>query len=88
MDQNENNQIEYENKELENLLKYPNESKGVDYKSSEILAKDNTFSYKLIKHIIGFGNSGGGHIVIGYKEDQTKIPVADPTIFEDVGIEK
>lgn len=84
MQPNENNQIEYENKELENLLKYPNESKIVDYKNSEILSKDNSFTYKLIKHIIGFANSGGGHIVIGYKENDKKIPVADPVISDDI----
>lgn len=84
MQSDENNQIEYENKELENLLKYPNESKAVDYKSSEILSKDNPFTYKLIKHIIGFANSGGGHIVIGYREDDKKIPVADPAISDDI----
>ncbi len=80
----ENKQLEYENKKLEGFLKYPNESKEVDYKNSEQLSKDNVFSYKLIKHIIGFANSGGGYIVIGYKENNKKIPEPDLEISDNI----
>ncbi|MFA6077214.1 MAG: RNA-binding domain-containing protein [Candidatus Paceibacterota bacterium] len=59
---------------LKGFLKYPLETKNVDYKSGEAISSKNPFSYKLIKHILGFANTGGGYIVIGYQEDGNKIP--------------
>ena len=51
------------------LLTSPGERQGVEYKSA-IPFNDNTdFGLKLIKHILGMANTGGGRIVIGYDDD-------------------
>jgi len=53
---------------LEGYLKYPGESPIVDYKAAIPFKENDDFSHKLVKHIIGMANAGGGYIVIGYKE--------------------
>ena len=50
------------------LLTSPGERQGVEYKSA-IAFDDNTeFGLKLIKHVLGMANTGGGWIVIGYDD--------------------
>ena len=55
------------------LLRSPGERQDVDYKASVTLGADDEFALKLIKHIQGMANNGGGWIVIGY-DDKTRAP--------------
>lgn len=55
------------------LLMSPGERQDVDYKASVAFAADDEFALKLIKHIQGMANNGGGWIVIGY-DDKTNAP--------------
>ncbi len=56
---------------LISFLENPVETDKREYKCAEPFDKSSNFSIKLIKHILAFGNSGGGHIVIGFIEDPT-----------------
>ena len=58
------------------LLLYPGESSLVDYKSGVAFVKNDDFSLKLVKHILGMANAGGGYLVIGYPENASKHPEA------------
>lgn len=58
------------------LLTHPGERQEVDYKASKAFAGDDGFSLKLIRHIQGLANVGGGWLVIGYAD--TKPPTPDP----------
>lgn len=51
------------------FLLHPAEESFVDYKEGIALKAKDNFTIKLIKHIIGMCNAGGGFIVIGYGED-------------------
>ncbi len=42
------------------LLTHPGERQDVDYKSSVTFGTDDSFSLKLIRHIQGMANAGGG----------------------------
>lgn len=61
--------MENDQRYLVSLLQTPVESDKTDYKSAVSFNEREDFSLKLVKHILGFANSGGGHIVIGFKED-------------------
>lgn len=65
------------------LLQHPTEIPGVDYKSAVALG-NNEFSHKLIKQIIAFANGGGGTLIIGYKEDQSKRLQPDPDMTPEI----
>jgi predicted HTH transcriptional regulator len=70
--------------DLKRLLAFPAECKEVDYKAAVGLGKRPDFNAKLVKHILGFTNSGGGHIVIGYKEQSDGSHVPDPDMTEEI----
>jgi len=53
----------------ERLLLSPGERQDIDYKSSRPFDSDDSFTLKLIRHILGMGNTGGGWLVIGYSQD-------------------
>ena len=55
------------------LLGSPGERQDVEYKGSVPFESGSDFSLKLIKHILGMANIGGGWIVIGY-DDATLSP--------------
>ena len=55
------------------LLRSPGERQDVEYKASVPFAAGTDFTLKLIKHILGMANIGGGWIVIGY-DDATLRP--------------
>jgi hypothetical protein len=63
----------------QSLLLSPGERQDVDYKSSLPFTGDDSFSLKLIRHIQGMANSGGGWLVIGYAEDSDQGWVPDPS---------
>jgi len=43
------------------------------------------FAIKLVKHILGLANAGGGYIVIGFQEDSNRKLVPDPNLIDLVG---
>ena len=51
------------------LLTSPGERQHVEYKSAIPFDDDTAFGLRLIKHIMGMANVGGGWIVIGYEDD-------------------
>ena len=61
----------------QSLLSHPGERQNIDYKSSVPFGADDAFSLKLIRHILGMSNSGGGWLVIGYAQDDGQ-PYPDP----------
>lgn len=69
---------------LEGYLKYPGESPLVDYKAAIPFQEGSEFSHKLVKHILGMSNAGGGNIVIGYREDNSGIPRPDPQLTDKI----
>jgi len=69
---------------LKELLQYPAESKEVEYKSAVKFDEGTDFAAKLVKHVLAFANSGGGHLIIGYKEQADKRPAPDPDLTEKI----
>ncbi len=69
---------------LQDLLKYPSESPSTDYKAAVKFKEDNEFALKLVKHILGMANAGGGFVVIGFSEDDQKVPVPDPKVSQKI----
>jgi len=69
---------------LTEILKYPGESSIVDYKAAIPFKEGDEFSHKLVKHILGMANAGGGYIVIGFKEDVSRIPRPDPSLSTEI----
>ncbi len=61
---------------LEGLLKYPGETPNTDYKAGVEFVESSEFAVKLVKHSLGLANSGGGYLIIGFKEVDSK-PVPD-----------
>lgn len=71
-------------KYLISLLEYPEESVTVDYKAAVQFNGKDDFTVKLVKHILGFSNAGGGYIIIGFREDGDKKHVPDPNLTNDI----
>jgi len=76
--------LKREHEYLKDKLDYPAETKDTDYKSAVKFDEQTDFTAKLVKHILGFANSGGGYIIIGFKEKPNKIPEPDPTITDEI----
>lgn len=70
--------------QLRSLLEYPGETPGVDYKSSEPFDGQSDFSLKIIKHVLGMANAGGGFIVIGFPEGDDSKPRRDLNITPEI----
>jgi hypothetical protein len=68
----------------QSFLKFPGETPEVDYKDGVKFVAGEDFALKLIKHILGMANAGGGYIVIGYKENTSGHPEAIPNLAEDI----
>ena len=69
---------------LTKLLLYPVESKEVDYKSAVKFDEKTDFAAKLVKHVLAFANSGGGYLIIGYKEQADKSLAPDSDITDEI----
>lgn len=69
---------------LRSLLEFPGESPQTDYKSSEAFDGKSDFSLKLIRHILGMANAGGGYLVIGFPEGPDSKPQKDPNISDEI----
>lgn len=77
--------MEIDQRYLITLLQTPVESDKTDYKSAIVFNEGEDFSLKLVKHILGFTNSGGGHIVIGFREDPIDgLQKIDQALTDDV----
>ena len=76
--------LEREQEYLRDKLDYPLEAKDTDYKSAVKFDEQTDFAAKLVKHILGFANSGGGYIIIGFKEKPNKIPEPDAAIADEI----
>ena len=70
--------------ELKILLEVATESKDVDYKSAVEFDEGTDFAVKLVKHILAFANSGGGYLIIGYKEQPDRSLAPDPGTTEKI----
>ena len=75
---------EEDSRYLTKLLLYPVESKEVDYKSAMKFEEGKDFAAKLVKHILAFANSGGGYLIIGYKEQADGSLAPDPAITDEI----
>ncbi len=69
---------------LRDKLEYPAEAKDTDYKAAVRFDEKADFSAKLVKHILGFANSGVGYIIIGYKEQPDRSLAPDPDITDEI----
>jgi hypothetical protein len=66
------------------LLEYPEETAVTEYKSAIAFDSKSDFGAKLIKHILGQANTGGGYIVIGFQEGTNGKLLADTALNEEV----
>jgi len=64
----------------QSCLTHPGETPDVDYKSAASFRSNDDFALDLVHHILGMANAGGGHIVIGFKEDTSGNPRPDPAM--------
>ncbi len=69
---------------LRDKLEYPAEAKDTDYKAAVKFDEKTDFAAKLVKHILGFANSGVGYIIIGYKEQPDRSLAPDPDITDEI----
>ena len=64
------------------LLEYPEETSLTEYKSAVKFEPKSEFAAKLVKHIFGQANNGGGYIVIGFREDSSGKLLLDDSLDE------
>lgn len=69
---------------LKDKLDYPAEEKDPEYKSAVKFDEQTDFAAKLVKHVLGFANSGGGLIIIGFREKPDKSHEPDPAITDEI----
>ena len=69
---------------LKDKLDYPAEAKDTEYKSAVKFDEQTDFAAKLVKHVLGFANSGGGLIIIGFRERPDKSHEPDPAITDEI----
>ena len=55
------------------LLTSPGERQDVEYKSAISFDDNTAFGLRLVKHILGMANVGGGWIVVGYKDGPLRV---------------
>lgn len=55
------------------LLQSPGESSRADYKAAVKFEENTEFAVKIVKHILGFANSNGGYLVIGFNDSDLKM---------------
>ena len=55
------------------LLTSPGERQDVEYKSAIRFDDNSAFGLRLVKHILGMANTGGGCIVVGYSDDTLRV---------------
>jgi predicted HTH transcriptional regulator len=75
---------EAKSKFLKALIEYPEETAEAEYKSAMTFDSKSEFGTKLVKHILGQSNAGGGDIIIGFREDDHGGLIPDPALDESV----
>ena len=65
---------------LTTLVEYPEETATAEYKSGVAFDPADDFAAKLVKHILGLANAGGGYVIIGFKEETTGKLTPDPSM--------
>jgi hypothetical protein len=71
-------------KYLVSFLEYPEETALIEYKSAIEFEPQSDFGAKLVKHILGQANTGGGYIVIGFREDSSQHLQRDSNLTDQV----
>jgi predicted HTH transcriptional regulator len=66
------------------LLEYPEETTLAEYKSALAFDSKTEFGAKLIKHILGMANTGGGYIIIGFQEAKSGKLLQDTNLTDVV----
>lgn len=69
---------------LKSLVEYPEETAEAEYKSALPFDSKSDFGAKLVKHILGQSNAGGGYLVIGFREDAQGKLIPDSALDENV----
>lgn len=69
---------------LNTLVEYPEETATAEYKSGIAFNSQDDFGAKVVKHILGQANAGGGYIIIGFKEGKSGKLAPDPAMDEAV----
>ena len=69
---------------LRSLVEYPEETADTEYKSAVLFDPKSEFGAKLVKHILGQANAGGGYLVIGCREDEHGKLQRDPALNEEI----
>src|SRR2546422_840230 len=69
---------------LTTLVQYAEETATAEYKSGIAFDPTNDFGAKLIKHILGQANAGGGYVIIGFKEETAGKLIPDPAMDASV----
>lgn len=57
---------------LQRLLTQASERQDAEYKSSLPFVGNDSFSLKLVKHIFGMANTGGGWTAIGFSDETSR----------------
>jgi hypothetical protein len=66
------------------LVEYPEETALAEYKRAIAFESKSEFGAKLIKHVLGHANTGGGYIVIGFQEDVHGKLIPDDSLTEEI----
>lgn len=69
---------------LESLVRNPEETGTVEYKSALCFDPKSDFGVKVVKHILAHANGGGGYVVIGCAEDAHGKLRHDPDLNEQI----
>jgi hypothetical protein len=75
---------ETKSKFLTSLVEYPEETAQAEYKGAVEFDAKSDFGAKLIKHILGHANAGGGYLIVGFSEDNQLRLTPDPALSESV----
>jgi hypothetical protein len=65
---------------LTTLVEYPEETATAEYKSGLVFDPTDDFGAKLMKHILGMANAGGGYVIIGFREEKSGKLTSDPSM--------
>src|SRR5712692_7950484 len=69
---------------LQSLVEYPEETALAEYKAAVEFDSNSSFGAKLVKHILGQANAGGGYIIVGCSEDAHARLQHDPALNETI----
>ena len=67
---------------LRQLVKYPKETAQAEYKRAVLFKERDDFSAKLVRHILGHANAGGGYLIIGFDEDNKNRLIPEQVTYD------